>query len=156
MCDEYPGPLKKYQRLGIRQLWLPTVDHFEPSLEHLKYAVAFIAEHKALNKRVYVHCRVGHGRSAAVVFAWMLYNNPSADPKLLNEKLCDQRDVRKTLWRQPNVQRFHSLLLQNASASKPTMFRNEREIRDSSWLSGDEYAQNSDSDAISDEGSPDE
>lgn len=160
MCDEYPGPLKKYKQLGIRQLWLPTVDHFEPSLEHLKDAVEFIAEHKALNKRVYVHCRVGHGRSAAVVFAWMLYNNPSADPRRLNQKLCDLRDVRKTLWRQPNLQRFHSWLLQSESSSKQSIFRNERETQNhsysSSWLSEDETAQNSDSDVVFDEVSPDE
>jgi len=160
MCAEYPGPLKKYKQLGIRQLWLPTVDHFEPSLEHLKDAVEFIAEHKALNKRVYVHCRVGHGRSAAVVFAWMLYNNPSADPRRLNQKLCDLRDVRKTLWRQPNLQRFHSWLLQSESSSKQSIFRNERETQNhsygSSWLSEDETAQNSDSDVVFDDVSPDE
>jgi hypothetical protein len=129
-------------------------------LEHLKDAVEFIAEHKALNKRVYVHCRVGHGRSAAVVFAWLLYNNPSADPKLLNQKLCDLRDVRKTLWRQPNLQRFHYWLLQSASSSKLSRFRKEREtdnhFHGSSWLSEDETALNSDSDVFFDDVYPDE
>jgi atypical dual specificity phosphatase len=59
MCEEYRGPLQKYKQLGIRQFWLSTVDHFEPSLEHLKKAVEFLEEHEALNKRVYVHCKIG-------------------------------------------------------------------------------------------------
>lgn len=36
MCEEYPGPVSKYKRLGIKELWLPTVDHFEPSVHDLK------------------------------------------------------------------------------------------------------------------------
>lgn len=111
MCEEYRGPLQKYKQLGIRQLWLPTVDHFEPSLEHLKKAVEFLEEHEALNKRVYVHCKIGHGRSAAVVFAWMLYKHPNANPEFLNKQLCNKRHVRKTLWKQPNLQQFHSWIL---------------------------------------------
>jgi hypothetical protein len=36
MCDEYGGPIRKYQQLGMRQLRLRTVDHFEPSVNDLK------------------------------------------------------------------------------------------------------------------------
>jgi atypical dual specificity phosphatase len=36
MCDEYRGPIEKYRKLGIEELWLPTVDHFEPSFEDLQ------------------------------------------------------------------------------------------------------------------------
>ena len=35
MCEEYKGPISKYNELGIEQLYLPTTDHFEPSEEHL-------------------------------------------------------------------------------------------------------------------------
>ena len=47
LCDEYRGPLGAYKRLGIEQLYLPTVDHFEPDVESLKSAVSFIQEHEA-------------------------------------------------------------------------------------------------------------
>ena len=53
--------------------------------------------------QVYVHCKAGHGRSAAVVMAWLLYKEPLADPQDLNEKLCSLRNVRKSLWKQTNV-----------------------------------------------------
>jgi hypothetical protein len=31
MCYEYEGPKEYYSELGIKQLHLPTVDHFEPT-----------------------------------------------------------------------------------------------------------------------------
>jgi atypical dual specificity phosphatase len=94
----------------MRHLHLPTTDHFEPSLVDLKTAVRFIAEHEALGKKVYVHCRAGHGRSAAVVFAWLLAKNPNVDLEKLNEEFCRLRHVRRTLYKQPNILRFHAQL----------------------------------------------
>jgi hypothetical protein len=35
LCEEYRGPLKKYGRLGMEELYLPTTDHFEPAVEDL-------------------------------------------------------------------------------------------------------------------------
>ena len=106
MCEEYRGPVSSYKRLGIEQLRLPTVDHFEPSVEDLKRAVDFIQNIESKGGRVYVHCRAGHGRSAAAVYAWLLYKEPLADPIDLNEKLCAMRNVRKGLWKQPNINAF--------------------------------------------------
>lgn len=110
MCDEYRGPVSSYKRLGIEQLRLPNVDHFEPSVEDLKRAVDFIQKHESEGSRVYVHCRAGHGRSAAAVYAWLLYKEPLADPIDLNEKLCVMRNVRKSLWNQPNINAFRKWL----------------------------------------------
>jgi erythromycin esterase-like protein len=31
-------------------------------------------------------------------------------PEILNKEFCQIRDVRKTLWRQPNIKEFHSWL----------------------------------------------
>mmetsp|Transcript_5539 Transcript_5539/g.11478 ORF Transcript_5539/g.11478 Transcript_5539/m.11478 type:complete len:432 (+) Transcript_5539:93-1388(+) len=112
MCDEYHGPVSSYRKLGIEHLRLPTVDHFEPSVDDLKRAVSFIQKHESQGSKVYVHCRAGHGRSAAAVFAWLLYKEPLADPMDLNEKLCAMRDVRKNLWKQPNINTFR-VWLQN-------------------------------------------
>jgi hypothetical protein len=102
--------------------------------------VAFILGHEKAGERVYVHCKAGHGRSAAVVFAWLLYKNchqnqnyqnqdqkqkqhpdnkkkavtveveVAVEPRILNQQLCRKRDVRRTLWKQPNLKKFHSWL----------------------------------------------
>lgn len=110
LCEEYRGPDRSYKQLGMRHLHLPTTDHFEPTVRDLERAVQFIAEHEALGKKVYVHCRAGHGRSAAVVFAWLITKDPDADLQQLNQQFCRLRDVRKTLWKQRSVVRFHSRL----------------------------------------------
>ncbi len=117
MCEEYQGPVKSYKRLGIEHLRLPTVDHFEPSVEDLKKAVSFIQKHEYQGGRVYVHCRAGHGRSAAAVYAWLLYKEPLADPVELNEKLCALRNVRKNLYSQPNVSVFRKWLQEGGMVS---------------------------------------
>jgi atypical dual specificity phosphatase len=114
LCEEYKGPIRKYQALGMTQLYLPTPDHFEPSVEDLQKAVRFIQKFEQEGAgRVYVHCRAGHGRSAAVVLAWLLSKQDpttGGNRKELNEQLCKLRNVRKTLWKQENIKRFHEQL----------------------------------------------
>ena len=44
MCEEYRGPIKTYDRLGIEQLYLPTTDHFEPSVEDMKVCIKMCKE----------------------------------------------------------------------------------------------------------------
>jgi atypical dual specificity phosphatase len=106
MCAEYTGPVDTYANLGIRQLRLPTTDHFESSVEQLEDAVAFIDQHRQRGERVYVHCKAGHGRAAAVVLSDMIKLNPHMPPITLNAALFGRRKVRKTLYKQSNVLRF--------------------------------------------------
>lgn len=159
MCDEYRGPVSSYRRLGIEHLRLPTVDHFEPSVDDLKRAVSFIQRHESQGGRVYVHCRAGHGRSAAAVYAWLLYKEPLADPEELNEKLCSMRNVRKSLWRQPNVNIFREWLQDGGmmtdsdsedgeyhSRSKQQSNMERHRFSITSTSSEDEYSDSDDSD----------
>jgi atypical dual specificity phosphatase len=116
LCEEYQGPEKSYRRLGMIHLRLPTVDHFEPSLLDLQKAVQFIQKYRDTGSRVYVHCRAGHGRSAAAVLAYLIEQNPDADLQELNEYLCSLRDVRPTLWTQNNIRQFQRMLRRNLDA----------------------------------------
>jgi protein-tyrosine phosphatase len=81
-----------------------------PSL-HIQSAVSFIRKIESEGNSVYVHCRAGHGRSAAAVFAWLLYKDPIVDKQLLNAELCRLRNVRRTLWKQANIQQLHERLI---------------------------------------------
>lgn len=76
MCDEYAGPIDAYKKLKIRQLRLPTVDHFEPSLSQMQEAVAFIESYRKRGEKVYVHCKAGHGRAASIALVWLMSKNP--------------------------------------------------------------------------------
>jgi len=124
MCEEYRGPIHEYQKLHMEELYLPTTDHFEPSVEDLIKAVTFIrkiqkrgsstSKSQGKNHKVYVHCRAGHGRSAAVVYAWLLANIQdiqNVDMEELNSYLLTLRDVRKTLWKQANINEFKEWLV---------------------------------------------
>ena len=37
VCNEFSGPVGAYERLGIKQLRLPTDDHFEPKVYTYSY-----------------------------------------------------------------------------------------------------------------------
>ena len=52
MCYEYNGPKEYYADLGMKQLHLPTVDHFEPSTSQMAEAVRFIQEYKNRGEKV--------------------------------------------------------------------------------------------------------
>lgn len=64
---------------------------------------------------------LGHGRSAAIVLAWLMSKSEdldSLDLEMLNSQLCELRDVRKTLFKQPNVNEFRSWLNLSGSRKK--------------------------------------
>jgi len=105
MMDEWVGPVEEYKMLGITQLYLPTIDHFEPSVEDLIRAVQFIEASLKRGHRVLIHCRAGHGRSAAVAFCWLLWKKREG-AKLSQERLSQLRYVRKHLYKQSNIQTF--------------------------------------------------
>ncbi len=116
MCKEWRGPIGEYKKLGMEELYLPTTDHFEPSQEDLISALSFIKRHEAQGKSVYVHCRAGHGRSGAVVFAWLLlkgYPKSTDDPEKVNADLCKLRNVRKKLFKQPNLKALRDRLVRS-------------------------------------------
>ena len=105
---EYPGPVASYAAMHppIEQLWLPVVDHTEPSVEVLRSAVLFIAKYRALGHRVLVHCKGGHGRSAAVAMAWLIRAH-ELTPQAAQRRLSSMRHVRKALYQQAAVLQFY-------------------------------------------------
>lgn len=84
-------------------------DHTEPSLGDIETAIAFIREKQASGVRVYVHCKGGNGRSAAIAFCWLLY---ARNMTLLEAQtyLSEKRRVRKTLYQQPVIVAFYDRL----------------------------------------------
>lgn len=112
LCDEFNGSINDYNKLGIEQLWLPTVDHYEPSVSSLWSAIKFISKYKKMNQQVYVHCKAGHGRAAAVVFCWLISQNHNISPEIIASDMMKKRKVRKNLHLQPNIATFYSEYMQ--------------------------------------------
>ncbi len=74
-----------WKALGIEHFQVETPDFYPLTVESFQKAVGFIEAQHALGKKVYVHCKAGRGRSAAVVVADLMQNNPS-------EKFASVRD----------------------------------------------------------------
>lgn len=53
-------------------LWLPTTDDAPPRLEDLERGVAFIEQHRAADRGVYVHCASGVGRAPTMAAAYLV------------------------------------------------------------------------------------
>jgi atypical dual specificity phosphatase len=85
LCYEYEGPTGSYTKLGIKQLYLPNIDHYEVPVDDLKDAVAFIKEHQKRGEKVYVHCKAGHGRAASVALSWLISENLSTSAKVYSQ-----------------------------------------------------------------------
>jgi len=53
-------------------LWLPVADHTPPTPDQMEYGVSSIEKLVKLGKKVYVHCKNGHGRSPTLVAAYLI------------------------------------------------------------------------------------
>lgn len=61
------------QPFGVESyLWLPVKDHEPPSQDQLKLGAAFLNKLVGLKKKVYVHCKNGHGRAPTLAVAYFL------------------------------------------------------------------------------------
>ncbi len=67
-------------RNGAAFFCLPLLDHTAPTAGQLAQGVTFIAE-RLPPGRVYVHCAVGHGRSATFIAAYLLVRGVAATPE---------------------------------------------------------------------------
>ena len=105
LCDEFMGPAAEYRKHGISLLWLRTVDHLEPTVPAMRTAVAFIEHHRKRGAGVYIHCKSGRGRSAAIAMAWLLQVK-RLTPLQANLQLLQVRKVRAKLFLQKNVIQF--------------------------------------------------
>ncbi|KAG9405780.1 Phosphatidylglycerophosphatase and protein-tyrosine phosphatase 1 [Aphanomyces cochlioides] len=116
LCDEYEGPVAEYKKNNITQLRLPTVDHTEPTLDDIRKAIEFIEFHKSRGSRVYVHCKAGAGRSAAIAFCWLL-KSTGWSPQEVQQFLNEKRRVRRHLDIQPNIIAFYKSLQANGTST---------------------------------------
>lgn len=53
-------------------LWLPVADHHAPNQEQLDTGVAVIDSLVKNNKKIYIHCKNGHGRSPTMLVAYFI------------------------------------------------------------------------------------
>ena len=71
-CEEYCGPVEQYEKYGINQFRMPTIDFTHPAFDDVCKAVDFIDAQVADGKTVYIHCKAGRARSVTVAICWLM------------------------------------------------------------------------------------
>lgn len=64
---------------GAAYLWLPVPDMQSPTPQQFAMGVAFIRAAVQSGRKIYVHCKNGHGRSPAMVAAYLVTTGLSSD-----------------------------------------------------------------------------
>ncbi|MDE2078916.1 MAG: dual specificity protein phosphatase family protein [Patescibacteria group bacterium] len=115
------------QPFGVEAyVWLPTKDHTPPSQDQLSFGAAALEQWVAQKKKVYLHCKNGHGRASTVLAAYLI--NQGHDPEsafALIQKhrsaahLQDsQKEALQTYWKNRSATRatLHTSPEQNSGA----------------------------------------
>lgn len=116
-CEEYGGPVKQYERFGIEQFRMPTIDFTHPEFDDVCNAVKFIDSKIADDEKVYIHCKAGRGRSATVAICWLMKAkqiSAAEAQRWLDEK---RPHVNHHLPDRPVVKRFEREFVKTVSGS---------------------------------------
>ena len=58
-------------------IWMPVQNHTAPKHEQLEFGVSILEKLVAMGKKVYVHCKNGHGRAPTLVAAYLIKKGKS-------------------------------------------------------------------------------
>lgn len=56
-------------------LWMPVADHTAPNPDQLILGALALEQFVAMGRKVYVHCKNGHGRAPTLVAAYLIFND---------------------------------------------------------------------------------
>lgn len=107
-CEEYGGPVAAYEKAGIEQFRMPTIDFTHPHIDDVEEAVKFIGKHAAAGGTVYVHCKAGRARSATVACCWLIEARGMSAAEAQAKLLQHRSHVNPRLPERPVVQEFAS------------------------------------------------
>ncbi|MDX9840990.1 MAG: dual specificity protein phosphatase family protein, partial [Desulfobulbus sp.] len=72
LCGEFCDLHEIEDTSGFDVHYLPVVDEHAPDLEAMERALDWMDEAIYLDKKVLVHCRMGHGRTGTFIAAYLL------------------------------------------------------------------------------------
>ena len=72
LCGEFCDLHEIEESSGFDVYYLPVVDEYAPDLEAMEKALDWMDEALYLDKKVLVHCRLGHGRTGTFIAAYLL------------------------------------------------------------------------------------
>jgi len=60
-------------------VWIPVKNHTVPKRDQLEFGVSVLEKLVAMGKKVYVHCKNGHGRAPTLVAAYLIRKAKNAE-----------------------------------------------------------------------------
>ena len=60
-------------------IWIPIKNHEAPTPDQFDFAVATIEKLVNMSKKIYIHCKNGHGRAPTVMAAYLVKKGKSTD-----------------------------------------------------------------------------
>ncbi len=63
-------------------IWIPIIDHSPPTIEQMRFGAKTIAELVAMGKKIYIHCKEGHGRAPTMTAAYFISTGMSTNEAL--------------------------------------------------------------------------
>lgn len=63
-------------------IWIPIKNNAAPTQEQLDFGVSTLEKFVAMKKKIYVHCKNGHGRAPTLVAAYLIKDGKSVDEAL--------------------------------------------------------------------------
>jgi len=55
-------------------VWIPVKNHVSPTPDQLEFGVSVLEKLVSLGRKIYVHCKNGHGRAPTLVAAYLVKN----------------------------------------------------------------------------------
>lgn len=107
-CEEFGGRVALYQKHGIEQFYMPTIDFTHPAYDDVCGAVDFIQSHVDKNQKVYIHCKAGRGRSATVAICWIMKSRQLSAAQAQKYLLEKRGHINQHLTQRPVVQQFEA------------------------------------------------
>ena len=60
-------------------VWIPVKNHMPPAPDQLEFGVSVLEKLVLMGKKVYVHCKEGHGRAPTLVAAYFVQNGKTPE-----------------------------------------------------------------------------
>src|SRR5919205_1031373 len=73
LCAERPDNSYRLTRAQMEYLWLPVADTHAPTVDQIVQGLAWIEQRVQTERKVYIHCAAGMGRSVTLLACWYLY-----------------------------------------------------------------------------------
>lgn len=104
LCAESKGPVALYEKYNIDYYALPTTDFTCPNIENIEKGVSIIQKYK--NQKVYVHCKAGRGRSATIVYCWLVCCRKYSLEHAMELLIFKRPQVNRKLYKREIVKKY--------------------------------------------------